>query len=247
MDYRDYLEQGKGEVHFWHHARLELIDKLLASIYGDEAGGRLILDLGCGTGEETAVLKKFGRVIGADKSEEVLKLAKAKGNEVMFFDVEKQELPAVGYDAVCVFDLLEHLKDDERALKNIYQALKPGGYLFFTAPAFKFIFSPHDLALGHERRYGRRELEKKIKQRGFSQVESYFWNSLFFLPLAALRIFKNLVLIKFLRRKEFRSEARPLNKILNAWLFYLLKLENKLLFKKRWLPFGLTIYGVAKK
>jgi SAM-dependent methyltransferase len=84
-------------------------------------------------------------------------------------------------DAVCLFDVLEHMRDDSAFLASLRQHLRPGGRIYLTVPAFQFLWSREDDDAGHFRRYTRRSLAEVLRSAGF-QVEYttyFFW----FLPL----------------------------------------------------------------
>jgi SAM-dependent methyltransferase len=246
MDYKDYLTQQKIETdHFWYIARKGLIHRLLASVYKNKDDKRVILDIGCGTGTELPTLAAFGRVIGLDNNPEALKMAGEKGFETLLCDLATDDLGENIYDAVCVFDVLEHLQDDKTVVRKIIRSLKPGGRFIFTAPAFKAIFSQHDSAMGHFRRYERRELSALLSEAGFRDVSLGYWNVLLFPSVAMMRLVKKL----FNRGKDgdsLKTEAINLPKPLNRLLLFILDSEKRLFGLKR-LPFGLTIYGIAKK
>lgn len=246
MDYKDYLTQQKTETdHFWYIARKGLINRLLASVYKGKDDQRLILDIGCGTGTELPVLAAFGRVIGLDNNPDALKLSREKGFETLLCDLQTDDLGENLYDTVCIFDVLEHLEGDKAVVDKVFQSLKPGGRFIFTAPAFKAIFSQHDRAMGHVRRYERQELAALLSGAGFAEVRLGYWNVWLFPAVALMRSVKKL----FNRdkdRTELKTEAINLPKPLNGLLLHILNSE-KLLFGLEGLPFGLTIYGIAKK
>ena len=246
MDYKDYLAQQKNETdHFWYVARKGLIRRLLDSHYRGTIADRVILDIGCGTGTELPVLAGFGKVVGLDNNAEALKLVAEKGFEPLLGDLRFDDLGDNLYDAVCLFDVLEHLPEDEDALAKIFRSLKPGGSLFFTVPAFNAIFSQHDRAMGHFRRYEKGRIDDLLRRAGFRKIDTGYWNFWLFLPVAAMRLVKKLF-NKNKRADELGTEASNLPKPLNALLLAILDSE-KYLFGRVRLPFGLTIYGAAEK
>ena len=99
----------------------------------------------------------------------------------------------------------------------------------------------------HFRRYSRKELQRKLKKSGFKIIKLNYWNSLLFPAIAIMRIIKKF--LRFFMSKTLKpcSEASTINPRLNTLLFWIINFENKeFLFKKN-LPFGLSIYGVARK
>jgi len=246
MDYKDFILQNKNkEAHFWFKAKQNLIFNLLNSIFPKNANQN-ILDIGCGTGAELEILKNFGNVTALDKEKNSLNLAKKYGVKILEGDIEKIELPNNYYDAICCFDVLEHLINDEKVIKKIYYSLKKDGYLFFTAPACPVLFGPHDIALEHFRRYKKNNLRDKLISAGLTVKKIGCWNFLLFPLIFILRIVKKIFSFLF-PKKIFKSEARPLNRSLNSLLTIILNFENKLIAGGINLPVGLTIYGIAKK
>ena len=81
------------------------------------------------------------------------------------------------YDAVCAFEVLEHLEDDVAALVRWYRWLRPGGRLVLSVPSQPHRFGPWDVAVGHYRRYDRDELGAKLAEAGFERIElrSHGW------------------------------------------------------------------------
>lgn len=247
MDYLDYKLQNKAKHEYcWFRAKNNLIKNLLEFNFPKNSGNK-ILNVGCGTGSDLKILKQFGEITAMDFNEKVLNQIKEEGIKKIHVDIEKNELEKNYYDAICCFDVLEHIENDQKTLNKIYGSLKPGGILFLTVPAFKFLFSSHDIALNHKRRYSKKGISKKMETAGFKKIELFYWNFIFFLPIAILRIFKKIFFIKLFKNKNHVSEAKPLNKYLNQVIYYILNLENKKYFPRRFVPFGLTICVVAKK
>jgi SAM-dependent methyltransferase len=248
MDYQDYiLKSNNTELHFWFAARLKLTENLLKRKLLPMADRKLILDLGCGTGTELEMLAKYGIVTALDINQSALELAKEKKCQTILADIEKFTLPEKNYDIVCCFDLLEHLNEDEKVLNNICQSLKNNGYLFFTVPAVKSIFSTHDLALSHRRRYNKKELNYKLVKAGFTIMSLGYWNSILFPLEVAIRLVKKFIYLKLLKRINFEPDSKPINPVINKVLFAVLNFENILIDRGIKFPFGLTIYGVARK
>jgi 2-polyprenyl-3-methyl-5-hydroxy-6-metoxy-1,4-benzoquinol methylase len=254
MDLLDYQEQKDSpEEHFWHKAKAELVDIILARYFSSKDKNRNIIDIGCGTGDELKVLKRYGSVTALDKNTEVLKLASTSGAKTIEADISLKQLDKNNYDAICCFDILEHIKNDGGVLNNLYAGLKPGGQIFITVPAYKNLYGPHDMALEHVRRYSKKELREKLSQAGFKNISITYWNFLLF-PLEAMyRLIKKAAY--FIRpQKNYRSETHdipePINTILrifNPILYLVLSLDNKLIKKGLPLPYGLTLVAICKK
>jgi len=248
MDYKDFLKLGQTkDLHFWYKARKNLIYNLLNSILKDYKQDRLILNLGCGTGTELEILEKFGQVYMLDNNQNAIEIVKKQGYKIILADVEKYNFQNNNYDAICCFDLLEHLQNDQKVINNIFQALKKDGYFFFTIPAFQYIFSSHDIAMEHYHRYSKKDILKKLEIAGFKILKINYWNFILFPFIATIRIIKKCFFIKLFKTSQCQSDMGKINKYLNKLLFLILNLENKFIFHNLSIPFGLTIYDIAKK
>jgi SAM-dependent methyltransferase len=246
MDYKDYILQN-NKTHFWFKAKTKLINILFDITFEDKTANKVILDIGCGIGEETQELKKYGNLILLDNDKTTIDLIKSRNRQAILGDIEKIDLKPKSYDYICCFDLLEHLDNDIAALKNIYAGIKEKGYFLFTVPAYKCLLSAHDMALDHRRRYNKKDLEVKLKNAGFNEIKMYYWNSLLFPFIAIIRCLKKIIYIKLLKKEKFISEAKPMNCFINSLLYVILIFEVCLIKANKSLPYGLTICGYAKK
>jgi len=221
---------------FFAKDKVKLISILLDKIKGPDNKYK-ILSVGCGTAEELEVLHNYGDVYAIDIDKEVLKFAKVC-KEVKICDVCELDYPDEFFDIICAFDVLEHIEDDEKAVKQIYRVLSKNGVFIFTVPAFNFIFSSHDKFLGHKKRYDKKML-KNLLQR-FSKLDLFFYSYILFVPMMLFRI---------LRKKAEESsdfEVTPkfilvFQHIISQIELFLLKLNFKFNI------FGLTICGIAYK
>lgn len=234
MDPRD-VEAGLKDDFFWFRGKLDLIETLLSEF--QDRKDRRILSLGCGTGEETEVLGKFGEVHCIDMDPRALALAPA-GVIKTAADATRLPYPDSSFDIAAAFDLLEHVRDDCKAIEEVRRVLRPGGVFIFTVPAFPWLMSGHDRALGHFRRYDKAGLRKLLS--GLVRVKLGFWSFFLFPPVAMVRILRR-------SEPEPRVHATKLPSPLNTLLYYMLKTENLLIKCGIPLPFGTTIYGVYTK
>ena len=248
MDYKDFqLQQYQEELHFWYKARKNLIFNILNSVLKNYDKNRSILNIGCGTGTELEIIKQFGSVVALDKNQSALSEVKKLNFETMQVDIEKYELPKEYYNAICCFDCLEHLKNDQKAIDNIYQSLKPGGYFIFSVPAFQFLFSSHDIAMEHFRRYGKKEIKYKLEKSGFRVARLDYWNTLLFPVIVAIRLAKKIVYFVLPKEKKHKTEIKNSNKYLNKLLFWILNLENNKFLFNLLKPFGVSVWGIYRK
>jgi hypothetical protein len=119
-------------------------------------------------------------------------------------------------------------------------ALKPDGILLFSVPANPWLFGPHDKAVGHKRRYRRKDIKVLFNHHLQIKMLNY-WNTWLFPAIILLRIVKRLMPT----RKIADSEAKPLPNWLNYLLYQILAAETRLINRGWRFPWGLSIYGYA--
>ena len=84
------------------------------------------------------------------------------------------------FDSAVSINVLEHVENDEVALSNIYKSLKPGGILVVFVPAFQILYGKTDRAIGHYRRYSKRDLRGKLARADFQVIKMRYVNFLGF-------------------------------------------------------------------
>ncbi len=171
--------------HWWYRARREILADLIRRRIPLPDDPR-ILEIGCGTGHNLVMLKRFGRVDAVEIDGAARAIASQRlGHAVM--DAPLPQLTGVpmgAYDLIAMLDVLEHIDDDEAALVGVSRRLRPGGKILVTVPAHPWMWSAHDVVNHHKRRYTRRTLAAVVQKAGL-KVEMLSWfNSLLF-PLAA--------------------------------------------------------------
>ncbi|HQR33840.1 MAG TPA: class I SAM-dependent methyltransferase [Blastocatellia bacterium] len=156
-----------------------------------DAVGRRVLEVGSGTGNITQFLCADGRqvmatdVVPAYRSE-LQRLFGDKSNVgVGTFDLMAAADPkmvADPFDTVVCLNVLEHIENDLFALEQMRDVLQPGGKLALLVPSHQFLYGEFDRAVGHFRRYGKRELIGKLKKAGFAVQETKYFSLLAALP-----------------------------------------------------------------
>ncbi len=142
--------------------------------------GKEILEVGAGIGNFTALLAEKGKVTATDVNPSYVTDLKSRlrGVNVGFGDVEKGNFffKNALFDTIICFNVLEHIKNDQKALKNIYSLLKPSGKLVLLVPAHRILYSSFDRNLGHFRRYDKKEVTDMLRTSGFKTVSGKFLN-----------------------------------------------------------------------
>lgn len=231
--------RDREKSYFWNVGRREILESILSGFLRNE--DNLIADIGCGPGGNISSLKKFGSVTGVDISKETLEFAKDKGfDKLICADIKDLPMKDESFDVVSSLDVLEHIDDDVRAVSEMYRILKPGGILLITVPAFQSLFTNHDRAMGHFRRYREKELTTLIEKAGFTSLRS----SYFVMPGVLFHASRKLF--------EAKDDKSPLNAdpklpvFISNILLWWLRFEKKVLNHID-LPFGTSIFLVGQK
>ena len=224
--------------HWWYRARREVIAALIARTakLPDKAA---ILEIGCGTGHNLAMLGRFGTVDALELDDEARTLAEERlGRSVMRAPLP--ELEGVidrHYDLIGAFDVIEHIDDDHAAVASIAAKLKPGGTFIMTVPAHQWMWSAHDVVNHHKRRYSKRQLRDLIASAGLRLDKVGYFNSLLFPIAVAERSASKL------RGKDDADLTLP-PAALNAMLERTFAAERHLIGRVP-LPPGLSLFAVA--
>lgn len=226
--------------HWWFLARRRILKRLVERIVRPPKNAK-ILEIGCGTGHNLPMLKVFGRL----EASELDRCARAVASKRLPRKVKEAKLPDLsmfkrnGYDLIALLDVLEHVPDDLASLRAIHMRLKPGGALLLTVPANPWMWSAHDAAHHHFRRYTKKQLKELFLRSGLEiQLLSYF-NSLLFPLVAAARV------VGKVTRKESADDKLPSAPI-NAVLELVFGFEQHLIGRVL-IPFGVSLVAVVRR
>lgn len=232
----------KVETYYWWHVgRKRILETFLGRISLPKDSK--ILDVGCGTGETTKFLANFGKVWGVDISRKALDFCREQGLERL----EKSSATDLSFgdqsfDLVAMLDIVEHVEGDDRALREAHRVLDTGGQLLVTVPALKYLWSDHDEALDHKRRYSKKELKERIQDAGFRIERLSYAISFLALPIIVYRSIQKI----FIQSTYPKTSYLILPRWLNQFFVSLLSFEAKLL-KHIDLPFGISLICLARK
>jgi len=241
MEIAEYKKQYEleGKYWWWVGRRGLIIDQLTRSVQKPVN----LLDIGCGTGSNLSSLENYGYAVGLDFSQHALSLCKNRGNgRVIQADAQKLPFHNQTFNVVTALDILEHVENDAQAAREIFRVLKPGGQLILTVPALPFLWSRHDEAMGHQRRYTRQQLIRLLNSNGLIVSRISYWNFLLFLPVMIMRQAK-----KLNRHGEPKSDPENLPNIINGFLLLLLRIENALFLCGINLPIGVSLICICHK
>ncbi len=204
--------------HWWFRGRRRVLRRDVLAAHRAAPSGAVV-DLGCGTGGNLAWLcgLRLGRaVVGIDRDDETLRLAGERGLDVELVRADAQRLPLADASAACVLalDLLEHCPDDAQLLREVARVLRPGGQLVASVPAHPRLWSEHDVALHHLRRYPSGELERRARAAGLDVEHAHGFNFLLLPLVAGARVLKGAPREAREARTDFFDLPGPLNSAL---------------------------------
>lgn len=205
---------AQEEVHWWFAARREILSTVIDRLV-DPAPGARVLEAGCGTGGNLGMLEAFGQVRAFELDADARATAEAKSGlavqegalpDAVPFEVET-------FDLIGLFDVLEHVEDDEGSLATLRSRLASDGRLVMSVPAFPWLWSQHDERHHHFRRYTKSHLASVAAAAGL-RVEHAFYFNMFLFPIAVIgRAAKALIRSD---RADDTLPSRPVNATLRA-------------------------------
>ena len=238
MDRAIYASMAEVDTtHWWYVARRDVLAALVARKVALPPDAR-VLEVGCGTGHNLAMLGGFGRVDAVELDDFARELATRRlGRPVS--PGALPELPGIArdaYDMVALLDVLEHVEDDVAALRAIAARMKPGATLLLTVPQHMWMWSGHDVANHHFRRYTKRTLRAAADAAGMRITLLQSFNSLLFPLAVAARAAANA------RGQEGKQDALPSAPV-NRVLTEIFAFERHLVGRMPMLP-GLSLVAL---
>lgn len=232
------------QFYWWHKGKTHMLTMLLDKFVSEQNGELNILEVGCGTGATLQALKPWGTINGVDIEQQAVNYCKSKGFENVeckdIFDLDSHY--SNKYDVVVCLDVLEHIQNDVGAMKKIRGVLKNSGVAIISVPAHKFLWSEHDEALHHKRRYHTTELLQKLKDANFEILKYTYFVFVLFFPILLFRTINT-----FFRKHAYPTDSyfvfpRKIND------FFIKVLDAEIAFVKRFrLPVGTTLIAVVQK
>jgi SAM-dependent methyltransferase len=205
--------------------------------------GTSILDVGSGSGTIFQFLNIYYiNIYLSDISKyHVKKLKKFYQNknvDILLLDAQNFSLSKT-VDTISACDIIEHLPDDQKAINNFYNNLKPGGKIFISTAALPSLYGARDKRFGHYKRYTKKELFDMLKTAGFKNIKIKYWNMLGVIPYF---ISEKIMGTELHAPARFKIDSL-LKKIINKILYLFLFIESKINF----LPIGLNLIATAQK
>lgn len=243
MSGKDMAQMYANESHhWWFVAKAAFMKQILQKWVRLENG--LVLDAGCGTGHNMRFLAEGGDYIGVDVSEQALNFCQHNGHKTLVrANLDCLPFKDDSFDLVFALDVIEHTQNPWSVIRQLRRVLKKDGRIIITVPACRFLFSPHDEALSHLRRYDPKDIRALLKEADFDVLHVNYLYFLSFFPVAVIRIF----------RKLFVRDPDPITDMyylpaqwVNPLLQRLLAIEVFFLCKIPF-PIGTTVVAVARK
>ncbi|MFZ0040681.1 MAG: class I SAM-dependent methyltransferase [Solirubrobacteraceae bacterium] len=229
------------EHHWWYRGRRRIIRAQLDSLALPVPAR--VLDAGCGSGRTLQELVDYGEVHGIELDAEAAELARNRGHgEVLVGRLEDLPWPDASFDLITCLDVIEHTPDDRATLAELRRVCRPGGWLLVTVPAYQTLWSLHDVANHHYRRYSRAMLRDCAVSTGWDVWRMTSFNSLLLAPAAAVRLAQR----RFGTHNGYTNDLALGPPWLNDVLERPLALEADWLGRGRTLPFGLSLMGVLR-
>jgi SAM-dependent methyltransferase len=168
--------------HWWYRERRAIVGQELKRLTPG-----LALDIGAAAGGNTAVLRRHGwRAVGVDYSEAAVAIGRTRGVTAVRGDARWLPARSAAFDLVTALDVLEHVDEDYLLAGEIRRVLRPGGIALIAVPCDMALWSAHDEAVGHRRRYSREGLTSLIEKAGLGVDSIWSWNVLL-RPVVKLR------------------------------------------------------------
>ena len=236
--YREMAETQ--QKHWWFRARREILARVIARLR--LPAGAEVLEIGAGPGGNLAMLSLYGKVSAVEMDPFAREYASKISGIRVCCGCLPDPLPFTdgAFDLICLFDVLEHIEDDYRALRRVHALLKPGGRALVTVPAYQWLYGAHDRAHHHVRRYTARQLALRARGAGLTVVRSGYFNALLF-PLIALRRIQKMVTAQ----REGHDAALP-GRFINGILHATFCIE-KYIVPVTLLPYGTSVLAVLAR
>ena len=219
--------------HWWYRERRAILARELRRL----GPPGVAIEIGASGGGNSRELKRRGwDVLATEYLQTGVDIAKARGLRAIQADARDLPVESASYDLLVSFDVLEHIEEDYLAAAEIFRVLRPGGTALIAVPCDMALWSAHDVASGHVRRYTRQSLQELIEKAGLTVQTLWSWNVLL-RPVVAMR-----------RRTASESESEKditaVHPIVNAGLSAIIRFERYLPVKS--LP-GVSLMMRARK
>lgn len=236
---------GRAEAtHFWFRGFRRIVGPVVARAAGGRPGLRLI-DCGCGTGANLALLSPHGRTYGFELTAWGSEHAKATQHlPIVRADITRVPLEGDTFDIVTAFDVLQIVPDDRAAAAELARVLKPGGTLILTVAAFAFLRADHGEVWKEARRYTPSTVRALVESAGLRVERVSFMFAFVFPLLLAARLSQRLLrpLREAKADRDIAVPSAPVNGVL-TWLMH----REAEVARHVPMPIGSSLLVIARK
>ncbi len=240
MERTEYTLMQEMEESMWWYQGLHA--HVLGSIAKYAPRFDTLLDAGCGTGGMLKVVRNNypeAWLHGLDISDQACAAARDKsGATVTLGSADALPHPDRSFDVLLNLDVLSYDLDLEAAVRGFFRVLEPGGHLVLNLPAYQWMLSYHDRAVGQSHRYTRTGAIELLKKHGFRITFSSYWNTVLF-PLMVLR--------RKLSSASAASDVKPFHPVVNNAFKTCLAVERAFIRSGVPLPFGGSVLIIAQR
>ena len=230
--------------HWWFRGRRKIVSRVLNEWIKPPVDRALDVGFATGTNIELIIKPLAKEIWGIDPSEEAVKFASEKNPDIKIIkgyfpeDINNDSK----FDLIVMLDSLEHIKDDQAAVKKIGELLNNNGLAIITVPAFSFLWSQHDELLHHHRRYTRRDLKKLIDNIPDLKIKKLSYFNFVLFPLIVLFRFLRKIFGLGVGKSDNFMPSPAINKLLEFLFSIEAGLINYLSF-----PLGVSLLCVLRK
>lgn len=224
--------------HWWFRGRQSLFASILRDYVPDPS--QLILDIGSSAGPNLQMFADNGyrNSWGLEISASVANRTSTRiGKPLIVGDAMALPIRDGVSNAILLTDVIEHLEDDVRALREAVRVAKPGAIVLVTVPAFPLLWSSHDEINHHHRRYVKKDLKSALLAADLS-VERIWYFNFFSFPAA-------LIARKFRRRTEAVMAASLSETNFNNLIARYFRLECAI-SRRIQLPVGVSLAAICR-
>lgn len=206
---------------------------------------RKIIDVGCGFGANLSILNQFGNVVGVDISLDTLRSISQRP-ALGLVQARADALPfrANSFDLVALLAVIEHVEQDDCVVAESYRVSNRGAIQILLTSAFMLLWSHHDAANKHYRRYRAACLDRLQQAAGWHVIRTSYVNSSLFPFVVLVRSLQRLLRTRGTADYDMGPQSRWLNAILES----VLNAESWLIIRRQVrLPFGVDLFSVARR
>jgi SAM-dependent methyltransferase len=234
------------ETNWWFVGMRAIARSLMAGLPRFERA----LDVGCGSGGNLGLLRDVAREVYAlDLSDRALAYLRERGVEGIggLIAADAQALPVKGgaFDLIWMFNVVEHLEDDRAALGELARGLRPGGWAVVATSASPLLWSDHDVANHHQRRYRAEQLRERISAAGLRVRRMTHANAALFAPTAVVAT-AHRIRARLWGRPPYEHNVVEVPRQIDRLLRGVLEAEARWLARHD-LPVGVSLFALAER